>query len=151
MAIPPIGPVAIPALPGSLPEPGSAAHGGASPAGQGWPSGVDQVAFERAAAAVQEVQAAPAADAATLGSQIASGVEALSQRLAGWQKTHAAAASPLAATPGPSGGGAPSLTKAMEDAVAGMQGAYVFAIEATLASHGSTEMSKVFNTLLKGQ
>lgn len=150
MAIPPIGPVATPALPGSLPDPGAAAPGGASAVGPGGLPGLDQAAFERAAAPVQEVQAAPAADATTLGGHVASGVEALSQRLAGWQKAHAAAASLPAAAPGPSGG-VPSLTRAMEDAVAGMQGAYVFAIEATLASHGSTEMSKVFNTLLKGQ
>lgn len=37
------------------------------------------------------------------------------------------------------------------DAVSQLQGVYTFAIETTLASRGSTESTKIFNTLLKGQ
>ncbi len=37
------------------------------------------------------------------------------------------------------------------DAMQSMQGAYAFAIETTMASRGSTETTKIFNTLLKGQ
>lgn len=39
----------------------------------------------------------------------------------------------------------------MNDAVARMERAYMFAIETTMASRGSTESTKIFNTLLKGQ
>lgn len=39
----------------------------------------------------------------------------------------------------------------MNAAVAQMERAYMFAIEATMASRGSTESTKIFNTLLKGQ
>ena len=36
-------------------------------------------------------------------------------------------------------------------ALESMQGAYALAIETTMASRGSTETTKIFNTLLKGQ
>jgi hypothetical protein len=39
----------------------------------------------------------------------------------------------------------------MADAVAQMERAYMLAIETTMASRGSTEATKIFNTLLKGQ
>ncbi len=39
----------------------------------------------------------------------------------------------------------------MDTALAQMEHAYSFAIETTMASHGSTESTKIFNTLLKGQ
>lgn len=39
----------------------------------------------------------------------------------------------------------------INDSISQMEHAYLFAIEATLASHGSTEASKIFNTLLRGQ
>ena len=39
----------------------------------------------------------------------------------------------------------------MNGAVAAMEHAYFFAIETSIASRGSTEMTKIFNTLLKGQ
>lgn len=152
MGIPPIGSVASQALPGSLPELGSTSREAASPIRIDGLSGVDRAAFDQAVGApVHELQAAPVQDAATLGSHIASGVQNLAQRLVGWQKAHAAPAASAASPSTQADKGTPSLTKAMEDAVAGMQGAYAFAIEATLASHGSTELTKVFNTLLKGQ
>lgn len=146
----PVGPVASQALPSGLPELGSASQEAALHGRPQGLSGVDRAAFDHAIGApVHEVQAASVQGAATLGSHVASGVQDLSQRLAGWQKAHAAPAT-LPASPSPEKGALP-LTRAMEDAVAGMQGAYAFAIEATLASHGSTELTKVFNTLLKGQ
>ncbi len=39
----------------------------------------------------------------------------------------------------------------LSDAMAQMQRAYIFATETMLAVRGSTEATKVFNTLLKGQ
>ncbi|WP_131115249.1 hypothetical protein [Lichenihabitans psoromatis] len=39
----------------------------------------------------------------------------------------------------------------MTAAVSQMERAYMFAIETTMASRGSTESTKIFNTLLKGQ
>lgn len=88
-------------------------------------------------------------DGGTLSGHLSSGLQDLSVQLAGWQKAHAAVAAP-AASPSAADASSP-LTKSMADAVAGMQGAYAFAIETTLASRGSTELTKVFNTLLKGQ
>lgn len=41
--------------------------------------------------------------------------------------------------------------EATNAAVAQMERAYMFAIETTMASRGSTESTKIFNTLLKGQ
>jgi hypothetical protein len=38
----------------------------------------------------------------------------------------------------------------VEEGIAQMDQAYAFAIKATLASHGSSEATKIFNTLLKG-
>ena len=40
---------------------------------------------------------------------------------------------------------------AVADGLKAMERAYIFAIEATMASRGSTESTKIFNTLLKGQ
>lgn len=152
MGIPPIGPVAAQTFTSSLLDPGSVSNEAASHIRPGGLSGVDRAAFDQAVGApVHELEAAPVQDAATLGSHVASGVQDLAQRLAGWQKAHAAPVAPAASSSIQADQGTPSLTKAMEDAVAGMQGAYTFAIEATLASHGSTELTKVFNTLLKGQ
>jgi hypothetical protein len=39
----------------------------------------------------------------------------------------------------------------MDQAVAHMERAYMLAIETTMISRGSTEATKIFNTLLKGQ
>lgn len=54
----------------------------------------------------------------------------------------------------PEAGGSPRATldtAAMDAAVAQMERAYMFAVETTMASRGSTETTKIFNTLLKGQ
>lgn len=39
----------------------------------------------------------------------------------------------------------------MQQAIAQLDHAYLFAVQTTLASHGSTETTKIFNTLMKGQ
>jgi len=109
----------------------------------------DLSAFEKAAdTAIRNVQAAPIQQEGPLAAHLAASMQDLSSHLSGWQKAHVPAATqPIA----PSASVSPSLTSSMADAVASMQGAYVFAIETTLASRGSTELTKVFNTLLKGQ
>ena len=146
-----IPPLASAALPNGTSEVAAAPRSGEFGQGHEVALGKEASAFVQAlGASVPEVQAAAVPDAGALSSQLASGMQDLSVRLAGWQRSHAApgAQAPSAASPA---GSSPSLTKAMEDAVAGMQGAYAFAIETTLASRGSTELTKVFNTLLKGQ
>ncbi len=45
----------------------------------------------------------------------------------------------------------PGMKASMDQSIASMHNAYMFAIETTLASKGSTETTKIFNTLLKGQ
>ena len=145
----PVPPIASQALPSGLPNLGA----GQAQEGLAAPHALlkgDAAAFEQAAGTpIHEVQAASVQDRSTLGGQFSSGLQDLSVQLAGWQKAHAAAAAPAVSS---AADGAPSsLTKSMADAVAGMQGAYAFAIETTLASRGSTELTKVFNTLLKGQ
>lgn len=63
-----------------------------------------------------------------------------------------ATASPAAAAPaGAEPGAVASGRDAMSAAVSQMERAYMFAIETTMASRGSTESTKIFNTLLKGQ
>ena len=145
----PVSAITSQALPSGLPNlgAGQAQEGSAAP--QALLKG-DAAAFEHAAGvAVPEVQAASVQDGSTLAGHLSSSLQDLSVQLAGWQKAHATVAAPGAS---PSAADAPSsLTKSMADAVAGMQGAYTFAIETTLASRGSTELTKVFNTLLKGQ
>jgi hypothetical protein len=44
-----------------------------------------------------------------------------------------------------------SAKEEMSAAISQMEHAYMFAIETTLTSRGSTESTKIFNTLLKGQ
>jgi len=52
----------------------------------------------------------------------------------------------------PGGPAATGLNQAdMQGAVSQIEHAYSFAIETTMASRGSTESTKIFNTLLKGQ
>ena len=43
------------------------------------------------------------------------------------------------------------VKQVIDNAMQSMQSAYAFAIETTMASRGSTETTKIFNTLLKGQ
>lgn len=76
------------------------------------------------------------------GSKMMEGAQDLSLRFG---TLHKAAAAPAAGSP------VATPAQVMEQAVSGMQDAYVFAIQTTMASRGSTETTKIFNTLLKGQ
>lgn len=144
----PISPAGSPSLPNGLldrvdvgKQADFAVQSGAVPASS-------QGAFDKAAETVSEVTATPVREAVGLGDHLRSGVQDLSLRLGNWQKSHAPTAPPASsAVPQ----GEAGLTASMQDAVRAMEGAYVFAIQATLASRGSTELTKVFNTLLKGQ
>lgn len=106
-------------------------------------------AFSQALLELPSVASSPPAHAAGgLAGHLASGMRELSAKLASWHTPEAVSTSPTA---GKDDLGASSMTVAMRDAVAGLEGSYTFAIEATLASRGSTETTKIMNTLLKGQ
>ncbi len=99
---------------------------------------------------MQEVQASRASIAQATGQDLTQRLQVLSEHLQGWQKPapmdHA---QPVAGGHGSAdNGGASTLSG---DAMNQLQGVYTFAIETTLASRGSTESTKIFNTLLKGQ
>lgn len=98
-----------------------------------------------AASFTQEVRAVQPSSAQALGRDMADRLQGLSDRLRGWS-------TPAAANPAEkSGGASPSSALQAGDAVSQLQAVYTFAIETTLASRGSTETTKIFNTLLKGQ
>ena len=113
------------------------------------PPASDAAQFAQEASHVQEVQASRASAAQSIGQDLTHRLQGLSEHLQGWQKpapmehAHAAAG-------GHAGSGGAAGT-ASSDAVSQLQGVYAFAIETTLASRGSTESTKIFNTLLKGQ
>ena len=113
------------------------------------PSASDAAQFAQEVSHVQEVQAPRASAAQSIGQDLTHRLQGLSEHLQGWQKPapmeHAhAAAGGHAGSSGAAGTGS-------GDAVSQLQGVYAFAIETTLASRGSTESTKIFNTLLKGQ
>ena len=116
------------------------------------PSGAHAVDFARAIAGApsQEVQAAPPASADGWVDRIAHQADALASHLkmppTDGQSPEAASA---AAADAPHAAGFDKDT--MAAAVSQMERAYMFAIETTMASRGSTESTKIFNTLLKGQ
>ena len=93
-----------------------------------------------------EVQAPAPSEASIIRSDISRRVEALSAHLTTWQNG-TSAANPTSANQ--LGLGDASTT--VGSLTSQMKGAYTFAIETTLLSHGSTESTKIFNTLLKGQ
>lgn len=53
--------------------------------------------------------------------------------------------------PGSSSSGLSEVRQTVDESMSTMRSAYAFAIETTMASRGSTETTKIFNTLLKGQ
>ena len=121
-------------------------------------SAQDAAAFSRAVQASEpsagatasiEAQAALPPSADSLSSRLAKQADALSRQLSSMQ----AGLNPTPQATPAAGGPAPTaFDKAETDgAVAQMEHAYMFAIETTLASRGSTESTKIFNTLLKGQ
>ncbi len=114
------------------------------------PSAAQASDFARAAldAPVRETAASRPPVSGGWANRILHQVETLAGHLARPGDT----ASPAAATPGGAEtGGAASSRDAMAAAVSQMERAYMFAIETTMASRGSTESTKIFNTLLKGQ
>jgi hypothetical protein len=96
-----------------------------------------------------EINAAPSAGSDNLSARLAAQANQLSAHLQALGPSaaqgdataaHAAGSHPLA-----------DARSTMGDAVAQIERAYMFAIETTMASRGSTETTKIFNTLLKGQ
>lgn len=133
------------------------------------PSAQDAAAFAQAASVqatpdagqaqrivATELRATPPSATDNLGSRLAHQADALMHRFNSIQTqpapANAPAEGPANAPPAMDSGSAPSpLEAGTAGAIGQMERAYLFAIEATMASHGSTESTKVFNTLLKGQ
>lgn len=115
-------------------------------------SPTDADSFTRAAARIPEVQAQPPSAAQSLGQDLTHRLEQLSTRLQTSFQSPAENGLAHDGVPAPAeGGGTPKATDVVGSAVSQMQAVYAFAIETTLVSRGSTETTKVFNTLLKGQ
>ena len=127
-------------------------------------SAQDAAAFSRAVqvqdqvpgvASPMEVQAALPPSADGLSSRLSKQADALSHRFTSLQ----AQLNPAPDSAPPTGQGTDAGSPAPMDAhkpeidgvITQMHTAYMFAIETTMASHGSTESTKIFNTLLKGQ
>lgn len=128
------------------------------------PTAVEVADFARAAAfrPIEEVRAAQPASADGLSSRLARQADALSAHLKTLDPTsQTSGASTASSDLAPREGGPSSADPAvkstgsekekMNQAVSQMERAYMFAIETTMASRGSTEATKIFNTLLKGQ
>ena len=111
-------------------------------------SAADAASFAREASHVQQVQAPQPTAAQSLGEDLAHRLESFSSSLGGVQPPAAGHAQP---GEGASHGAQPGMAEVIGDAMSQLQGVYAFAIQTTLASRGSTESTKVFNTLLKGQ
>jgi hypothetical protein len=112
------------------------------------PSHAQASDFVRAAetGSVHEVSAAPAQAPSGWTGGMANQIDSLASHLkvldAGHKSVDSSSESPRSE---------PNSKDAMADAVSQMERAYMLAIEATMASRGSTEATKIFNTLLKGQ
>ncbi|MGI4979448.1 MAG: hypothetical protein ACRYHB_03510 [Janthinobacterium lividum] len=112
----------------------------------------DADSFTRAAAKIPEVQVQPPSAAQALGQDLTHRLEQLSTRLqTSFQPPAENAPVRDGVSASSEGGGAPKPTDVVGSAVSQMQAVYAFAIETTLVSRGSTETTKIFNTLLKGQ
>ena len=115
------------------------------------PSGIQAAEFGRATAAapVHEVNAAAAPSTPGWTGGVAHQMDMLASHLKVLDAAHEPSDSTsLAKRPHTS---ETNRKEAMAEAVAQMERAYMFAIETTMASRGSTETTKIFNTLLKGQ
>ena len=137
--------------------PGASSEGGGSPLVQiadraQIPTSQDGEAFARAAAQTQpvDVQSSLPSSSDGIGGTLVHQVEQMARHL-----SSLASSVPAPANAGPGGvAGAkpPGMDRAdTSAAVAQIERAYMFAIETTMASRGSTESTKIFNTLLKGQ
>ena len=110
------------------------------------PSAGEAAEFTRASAAFtpEQMQAVPPSSDPGLGQTFAQDFNGFAQRVQASQQAFGAER-PSTAEHGL------SVHETIENSIGGMQNAYAFAIETTMASRGSTETTKVFNTLLKGQ
>ncbi len=115
------------------------------------PTATEAADFVRATAAarVRELNAAIAPSDVGWTGGVAHQMESLASHLKALGANHKPADSAASAEPP----AAPEVNSKdlMADAVAQMERAYMLAIETTMASRGSTEATKIFNTLLKGQ
>ena len=122
------------------------------PTGFTWqaPSAGEAAEFARASAASapEQMQAVPPASEPDLGQTLAQDFDGFVQRVHASQQAFGTDPSRPTASPAERGSG---VRETIEQSIGGMQTAYAFAIETTMASRGSTETTKVFNTLLKGQ
>jgi hypothetical protein len=111
------------------------------------PAQASDFAHAAATVPVHEVSAAPAAAPSGWTGGVASQIDSLASHLKVLDASHKSV--DLASDSSHS----PELNSkdVMSDAVSQMERAYMLAIEATMASRGSTEATKIFNTLLKGQ
>lgn len=120
------------------PQAGAAAPGeGATElaVAQAVPKASPAEAAEFAQAVSADVRLPAPSTATALGQDLSQRMQSLSDYLQGWQGA--------AAAPGTAG--------AAPDPVEQLHAAFTFAIQTMLASRGSTEATKIFNTLLKGQ
>lgn len=148
-----------------------------APGGLPTASAQDRAEFVRASApdaqptlgAQPEVRAELPSLGGGIGDRLMQHMEQLTHRLGGLQNGAVSPPSsvmqpgamqpgaPPTGTPAPArpGDGAPQATgldrAGMDGAIAQIERAYMFAIETTMVSRGSTESTKIFNTLLKGQ
>ena len=115
------------------------------------PSGIQAAEFGRATAAapVREVNAVPAPSTPGWTGGVAHQMDLLASHLkvldAGHEPPESTSFAKRPHTSETNG------KEAMAEAVSQMERAYMFAIETTMASRGSTETTKILNTLLKGQ
>lgn len=114
------------------------------------PSTSDAAHFAQEVSHMQEVQASRASAAQTIGQDLTQKLQGLSEHLQGLRKP-ASLDHAQSAAGGHGSAGAGGANMVSSDAMTQLQGVYAFAIETTLASRGSTESTKIFNTLLKGQ
>jgi hypothetical protein len=115
------------------------------------PTATEVVDFARAvmAAPVREVNAVPGSSDSGWTGGVAHHMESLASHLKALAPGHqpSDSAPPAERPAGPE----VNSKDATANAVAQMERAYMIAIETTMASRGSTEATKIFNTLLKGQ
>jgi hypothetical protein len=113
------------------------------------PSHSQALDFERAVAArpVHEVRAAPVPASFGWTGGVANQLDSLASHL----RVLSADQKPLESSPDFSPSSELKSKDVATDAVTQMERVYMLAIEATMASRASTEATKIFNTLLKGQ
>ena len=118
------------------------------------PSSQDGADFARAASAgLADIQSSLPPSMDGIGAGLVDKIEQMAKSLSslsGLAPASPGAGSPAASAPATGVSQALNRTETSA-AVAQIERAYMFAIETTMASRGSTESTKIFNTLLKGQ